>query len=169
MRTALSGLLLILLLFAPSAYAWDSYIMHSRDAYIHSVEDGNVLLVGRRRGENASPDWTVYLYGIGIPAQHQPFAREAHDLLLRLLPKGQKITMDSISMDEEGRMTALVQVRGNSVNHMLLAEGLAWVDRRTCRAFFCRQWLIQEHVARKERRGLWGLNMSTPPWQWGMP
>ncbi|MBD5642093.1 MAG: thermonuclease family protein, partial [Desulfovibrio sp.] len=61
----------------------------------------------------------------------------------------------------------LVQVQDRSVNNRLVSDGLAWVDRSTCKAFFCRRWHIEEHLAQKDRRGIWSLNMSTPPWQWG--
>ena len=55
-------------------------------------------------------------------------------------------------------------VRRGAVNS--LGEVLAWVDRQKCRAVFCRRWLIQEHQAVLDKRGIWGLNIGTPPWQW---
>lgn len=83
------------------------------------------------------------------------------------MPKGAKVSVDSVGEDDQGTVSALVQVAGTSVNYQLLVEGLAWVSRSTCKAMFCRRWYIQEHQAVVDRRGLWGLNMSTPPWQWG--
>ena len=68
---------------------------------------------------------------------------------------------------KDGSIRALVQVRGDSVNYQLVAQGLAWVDRQSCKAIFCRRWYIQEHQAVQERRGIWRLNLGTPPWQWG--
>lgn len=166
------ALLRVLLFFcvfpglADPASAWDSYFLHSRDVYVRSLEEGNVLLVSRWRGSR-QPENRVSFYGIGIPSLRQPFGREARELLLKMLPPGRSVTLESLSGASGDETSALVQVGGASVNHRLLAEGLAWVDRGTCKAMFCRRWLIQEHLARKERRGLWSLNMSTPPWQWG--
>ena len=80
--------------------------------------------------------------------------------------KGDYVPEGLMGEDDKGAVSALVQVAGTSVNYQLLVEGLAWVNRSTCKAMFCRRWYIQEHQAVVDRRGLWGLNMSTPPWQW---
>ena len=157
-------ILLASLCFCNGAHAWD--------AYVARVEDGTTILVSRRPGSGESTV-TLRLYGISAPSRSQPFGREALDFLLRVMPEGAKVSVDSVdSMDSAGEddqltMSALVQVGGASVNYQLVAEGLAWVNRSTCKAMFCRRWYIQEHQAVVARRGLWGLNMSTPPWQWG--
>ena len=151
-------IMLVSLCFCPGACAWDAYVVR--------VEDGNTISVSERPGREQS---TVILrfYGIDAPSLNQPFGREARDFLLRLMPKGTKVSVDSVGEDDHGTVSALVQVAGTSVNYQLLVEGLAWVSRPTCKAMFCRRWYIQEHQAVVGRRGLWGLNMSTPPWQWG--
>ena len=156
----------LLTLWPFQAQAWESYILKSRRAYVASLEDGNILMVSKWRG-TVSPDTAVLFYGIGIPTMHQPFGPQARELLLKLLPRGRQVSLESASVEKDGQLAALVQAGGVSVNHRLLADGLAWVDRGKCRAFFCRRWLIQENVARKERRGIWSINVSTPPWQWG--
>ena len=84
-----------------------------------------------------------------------------------MMPVGTKVGVESVGQLEAGPISALVQVAGDSVNYKLVMAGLAWVDRQKCRAIFCRRWLIQEHQAVVDRRGIWSLNMSTPPWQWG--
>ena len=84
-----------------------------------------------------------------------------------MMPVGTKVGVESVGQLEAGPISALVQVGGDSVNYKLVMAGLAWVDRQKCRAIFCRRWLIQEHQAVVDRRGIWSLNMSTPPWQWG--
>lgn len=162
----LSLLTCLLTLWPLSARAWESYILKSREAYAVSIEEGNILMVSKWRGTDTA-ETAVHFYGIGIPGPHQPFGTQAHELLLELLPKGRQVSLESASMEKDGQISALVQAAGVSVNHRLLADGLAWVDRGKCKAFFCRRWLIQEYVARKERRGIWSINVSTPPWQWG--
>ena len=150
--------LLVFLCFCPGARAWDAYVVR--------VEDGNTISVSERPGGD-QPAVLLRFYGIDAPSQRQPFGCEARDFLLRLMPKGTKVSVDSVDEDDQGAVSALVQVAGASVNYQLLVEGLAWVSRSTCKAIFCRRWYIQEHKAVVNRRGLWGLNMSTPPWQWG--
>ena len=83
------------------------------------------------------------------------------------MPRGTKVTFEPVGRSESGTVSALVQVGGTSVNYQLVVEGLAWVDRQTCKAIFCRRWMIQEHQAVVDKRGIWGLNIGTPPWQWG--
>lgn len=163
---ALITLLALLMFWPQQSQAWESYILKSRKAYVTSIEEGNILMVSKWRG-TATPETAVLFYGIGIPSMHQPFGAQARELLLKLLPKGRQVSLESASMEKDGQLAALVQAGGVSVNHRLLADGLAWVDRGKCKAFFCRRWLIQENVARKERRGIWSINVSTPPWQWG--
>ncbi|MFT4301266.1 MAG: thermonuclease family protein, partial [Desulfovibrio sp.] len=79
---------------------------------------------------------------------------------------GTRVTVEPIGESESGTVSALIQVDGASVNYQLVAEGLAWVNRQSCRAIFCRRWMIQEHQAVVDRRGIWGLKIGTPPWQW---
>ena len=136
------------------------------DAYVVSVEDGNTVTVNTKSGKN-EPEYVLLFYGIEAPTQSQPFGREAMAYLQRMMPVGTKVGVESVGQLEAGPISALVQVSGDSVNYKLVMEGLAWVDRQKCRAIFCRRWLIQEHQAVVDRRGIWSLNMSTPPWQWG--
>ncbi|MDE5880041.1 MAG: thermonuclease family protein [Desulfovibrio sp.] len=130
------------------------------------VEEGNLIAVAGRWGKKTT-DYTISLYGIGIPTEAQPFGREARARLLGLLPPGARVIGSIVGKGEGGVVHALVQVDGRSVNNLLVDEGLAWVDRATCKAMLCRRWHIEEHSAIKERRGIWSLNMSSPPWQWG--
>ncbi len=158
-RAAFSlGLLLLFSFgFCPAVHAWDAYVVR--------VEDGTTISVCEKRGKD-EPVVILRFYGIDAPALTQPYGREARDYLLKLLPKGTKVGVDAVGEDEHGAVEALVQVNEASVTYQLLAEGLAWVNRSTCKAMFCRRWYIQEHQAVVNRRGLWSLNMSTPPWQW---
>jgi len=149
--------------FAAPAAAWDNYIGRNMDVEVASVPDGNVLTVKNDDGKKLS----ISFYGIGIPTKRQPYGAQAHDYLAKTLPPGAKATLTTINEDDEGIISALVQVADESINTRLVASGLAWVDRKTCKALFCRRMHIAENTAREERLGIWGLNMSTPPWQWG--
>lgn len=145
------------------AHAWETYIGHNTTAYVTGLTEGNILQLRDSDGK----EFPARFYGIGIPGKRQPLGSEAHAMLTRLLPVGSKAVLTAINEDEQGIVTALVQINDRSVNNALVSDGLAWVNRTTCKAFFCRRWHIEEHLAQKERRGIWSLNMSTPPWQWG--
>lgn len=135
------------------------------DAYVVRVEDGNTVSVSTKRNSD-EPEMVLLFYGIEAPSLSQPYGPQAQAYLQSVMPKGAKVGVEAVGQSESGPITALVQVGGDSINYKLVMEGLAWVDRQKCRAIFCRRWLIQEHQAVVDRRGVWGLNMSTPPWQW---
>ena len=165
MRLAFLAALLVTFLGGETALAWEAFTPRKTTAYVVQVEEGNLIAVASRWGKK-SPDYTISLYGIGMPTEDQPFGREARARLLGLLPPGARIIV-SIVGEGTGVVYALVQVEGRSVNNILVDEGLAWVDRATCKAMLCRRWHIEEHSAIKDRRGIWSLNMTSPPWQWG--
>lgn len=156
-------LLAFLLAAAAPVRAWETYIGRNMTCRIVNVAAANILTV-RTEGNR---ELSIRFYGIGVPTLRQPFGNEAHALLNEILSPGTKVTLTTVNEDEEGIISALVQVQDRSVNNRLVSEGLAWVDRSTCKAFFCRRWHIEEHLAQKERRGVWSMNYSTPPWQWG--
>ncbi|MDO5484100.1 MAG: thermonuclease family protein [Desulfovibrionaceae bacterium] len=138
-------------------WAWTGYVLQ--------VEDGNTIKVSKQpqgQGEQV----LVRLYGIDAPVLSQPYAREAQYFLHKLLPRDAMINVEETGEEKDGSLTALVQVDGSSVNYQLIVDGLAWVNRTTCKALFCRRWYIQEHRALKQGKGLWGLKLATPPWQW---
>lgn len=160
---ALLGLPFLIFLQATPAFAWETYVGKSMTCRVISVTQGNTLTVKNDSGKELA----LSFYGIGIPTERQPFGNEAHKLLLSILPPGEKCIVTTVNSTDEGLISALVQVQDRSVNNRLVSEGLGWVDRFTCKAFFCRRWHIEEHIAQKERRGVWSINVRTPPWQWG--
>lgn len=156
------GLLFIVLLFPLPASAWETYAGKNMTARVVSVAPGNTITV-----KSGGKELALRFYGIGIPTDRQPFGKEAHALLTSILPPGEKCIITTVNDAGDGLISALVQVQDRSVNNRLVSEGLGWVDRFTCKAFFCRRWHIEEHIAQKDRRGVWSINVSTPPWQWG--
>lgn len=159
-------LFLILILQPNICNAWENYRPITKDVYVQAWEDGNILIVNDKNKSDKN-NFAVRFYGIGIPTLKQPFGSQAKKELAELLPKGSKVIISTIKTDEEGIVSALVQYKDHSVNNRLIELGLAWVDRSTCKAFFCRRWHIQEHIAVKDKRGIWSLKINTPPWQWG--
>lgn len=166
MRLCVLCLFLAELLCGGVAHAWEMYSGRNLVVYMRQIDPGNILIVSEDK-HGDTHNFAIRFYGIGIPTQKQPFGHEAHRQIEELLPPGQKMLITTVNEDPNGIINALVQVDERSVNNRLVEEGLAWVDRYTCKAFFCRRWHIQESLAIRERRGVWSMNISTPPWQWG--
>ena len=136
------------------------------EGYVLTVEDGNTFTIAHTP-EGRQPEAVVRFYGIEAPTLQQPLGPEARVRLAELLPRGTRVAIDPVGEADDGPLVSIVQVGGTSINYQVVVEGLAWVDRKRCRAVFCRRWYIQEHQAVQARRGIWGLNIGTPPWQWG--
>ncbi|MBR4741567.1 MAG: thermonuclease family protein [Desulfovibrio sp.] len=135
-------------------------------AFVVRVEDGGTIAVAKWP-DAEKEDELVRMYGIRTPSLLDPYGQEARKFLLGLLPKGTKIELQTVNQtSEDGLEEVLVQVAGKSLNYSLLYEGLAWVDRATCKSSYCRRWYIVEHNSVESRKGLWSLELETPPWQW---
>ena len=148
---------LSLSLFVSQAAAWDGYVVRVEDSNCIAVADDPDTSKVRAR---------LFFYGIQAPTGKQPMAAQAMAFLKQILPPGTPVTVDEVGEDDNGLTRALIQSGGTSINYLLLQRGLAWVDRRRCRALYCRRWMIQEHYAVTDRAGLWGLDLGMPPWQW---
>ncbi len=144
---------------------WAVSPIFAGEAWVVRVEDGNTISVSSKKNSNEA-DMVLRFYGIDAPSLNQPFGPEALQHLVQIMPRGTKVGFEPVGKSESGTVSALVQIGGTSVNYQLVMEGLAWVDRQTCKAIFCRRWMIQEQQAVVDRRGIWGLNIGTPPWQW---
>lgn len=95
--------LLVIFLFlwlCPDARAWDAYVVR--------VEDGNTVSVSEK-ADRDEPTTILRFYGIDAPSLSQPFGPDARDFLLRLMPKGTKVGVDSVGEDDKGAVSALVQ------------------------------------------------------------
>lgn len=170
MKRIISILLFAFFLFTASSYGdkafgWDNYIAQTLTLYVNRITPANILYASKKP-DSTDNQLAIHFYGIGIPTTKQPFGDEAHAFLLDLLPKNAKIIVTVVGEFEEGILNALVQYKDHSVNNQLVNEGLAWVERSSCKAFFCRRWYIQEHIALKDKRGIWSLNSTRTPWQW---
>lgn len=146
-------------------FVWTVSPVFAGEAWVVRVEDGNTILVSSKRNSTEA-DTVLRFYGIDAPSLNQPFGAEALQHLAQIMPRGTKVSFEPVGKSESGTVSALVQIGGTSINYQLVMEGLAWVDRQTCKAIFCRRWMIQEHQAVVDKRGIWGLNIGTPPWQW---
>mgnify|MGYP002627251819 CR=1 FL=1 len=137
----------------------------AKSVFVLRMED-DILSVSDWPNSN-KVDERIRFYGVRFPSANEPMGKEAKEFLLRFLRKGAKIDIQVVSVNtEDGVGEALIQVDGHSINYALVDQGLAWVDRHECNAPYCRRWHLVEHKAVQDRKGIWGLDLETPPWQW---
>ena len=138
------------------------------DAYVVRVDESCAVIVSND-SKATSEDAAYRFYGIGIPSQRQPFGPEARTYIEKMLPKGTRVSINKLTNPSgtDSLPEALIQVYGKSLNYALISEGLAWVDRQKCKGLYCRRWHIEEHKVIEAGKGIWSVNVSTPPWQWG--
>lgn len=129
-------------------------------AQVTQVIDGDTLEV-MHQGKRVR----VRLWGIDTPEWQQDFSHEARAFTLHRV-QGRRVELLSKAWDKYGRLVAMVQVGGSSLNEELLREGLAWVHIYYCREPICRGWRRLEKEARTARRGLWKNDNPVPPWKW---
>lgn len=147
-------LLAFLLLGASAAPAPGSF-----QARVVSITDGDTFTVLDQRRQIR-----IRLYGVDCPESGQPFHRRATQRTAELI-FGKTVTIEPRSRDRYGRLVASVLLTdGRSLNHLLVAEGLAWHYRQ----FAPRDYTLArlEQSARRARRGLWQDPAPVPPWQW---
>ena len=73
-----------------------------------------------------------------------------------------------IETDGDGRMAAIVglDIPVESLNAMLVREGLAWVYTEYCKLPDCERLKELEQAARAAGHGLWADKEPIPPWEW---
>ena len=110
-----------------AALAWDGYVVRVEDSNCIAVADEPNSKEVRAR---------LFFYGIQAPTGKQPMAAQAMAFLQQVLPPGTPVSVDEAGEDENGLTRALIRSGGTSINYLLLQRGLAWVDRRRCRALY---------------------------------
>ena len=68
-----------------------------------------------------------------------------------------------VTVDRYGRIVGRVYVEGVDVNRELVAQGMAWVDRKYSNDA---ELLELEAEAIRKKRGLWVDPNPIPPWEW---
>ncbi len=122
-----------------------------------TVIDGDTLLVLR----NGQPV-KVRLAGIDAPEKAQAYGEEAKRSLAELVLKRQ-VRVVTRAVDDYGRLVALVEVDGLSVNEEQLRRGMAW---EYSRFHDNKPYLALQREAQRARRGLWAAGDTVEPSKW---
>jgi endonuclease YncB( thermonuclease family) len=124
---------------------------------VTAIADGDTLkvLVGRTQHR-------IRLHGIDAPEKGQEFSNKSRQALADMV-FGKFVQVRVVDKDQYGRLVGVVTVDDKSVNHALVAAGLAWWFRKY--APDDKQLAKAEAEAKKATRGLWADPKPMPPWE----
>lgn len=128
---------------------------------VRQVFDGDTLAV--RTVER--PYIRIRLYGVDAPEHGQPYGEQAKSALKRIVG-GKDVFIKIKNMDQYGRLVGEVFLEKQNVNEELVRNGDVWVYRSFCQEPEKGRWLELEKMARREKKGLWGLSDPEAPWKW---
>ncbi|QDU61082.1 hypothetical protein Pan216_19360 [Planctomycetes bacterium Pan216] len=114
-------------------------------------------------GDQLGDEHDVRLFGIDAPELDQPKGQEAKDLVSEII-LDQEVLLEMIRTNDEHWEALVYSVPGVSVNEIVLASGLAWLDEK--RASEEEAFCVSASVARGAALGIWADADSIPPWQW---
>ena len=148
--------LLCFLLFPLSAFA------QSAPARVIAVADGDTITVLTTTEQQIK----IRLYGIDCPESKQAFGNRARQATSKAVA-GKNVDILPIDEDRYGRTVALVFADGESLNEILVRDGMAWVYTAYCKQeAICEPLKELEKTARAQRNGLWADKAPVPPWEW---
>ncbi len=137
--------------------AWSAVAVSAETftARVIAVLDGDTVIVQERAKKT-----TVRLAGIDAPEKLQEFGLASRDALVALvLNKDVQITTKTV--DDYGRVVALLRAGRVNVNDEQLRRGMAWEYSR----YHADKILVAlQAEAQQARRGLWAGAAPTPPW-----
>ena len=104
----------------------------------------------------------IRLADIDTPERRQPWGKRARQALAGKVFR-KHVRVEASKKDRYGRWIGRVHLGQRDINAEMVEEGHAWVYRRYSRD---PHLLDLEAQARKEKRGLWGLqkDQRMPPW-----
>lgn len=144
-----------LLLSCSTAFAYTGKVI--------SVDEGDRLtLLYKGRKVRLS------LYGLDAPELRQTHGQEARDFLKSFI-KGEVVDVQPIGQMRKSRHTGIVVLGEDNINELMVLNGQAWVDPKTCTEAICATWLKMEEAAKATHKGLWSNPESIPPWDFRKP
>jgi micrococcal nuclease len=125
-------------------------------ARVIAVLDGDTVIVQERAKKT-----TVRLAGIDAPEKLQDFGPASRDALVALV-LNRDVQVTTKTVDDYGRVVALLQAGRVNVNEEQLRRGMAWEYSH----YHADKALIAlQTEAQHARRGLWAGANPLPPWE----
>lgn len=111
---------------------------------------------------------TIRLFGIDAPEKKQKGGIEAHQFLKQEL-NSKIISCELVKKDLYGRSVGICRYVKYSflpfykkeINRVLVEQGHAWAYRA-----YSKEYILDENIAKKLKRGVWQQKNPTPPWQY---
>jgi len=128
-------------------------LVHAEEfnAKVIAVMDGDTIMV-LRNNEKIK----IRLANIDAPEKAQKFGMESRQALVdRVLKK--QVHVNSLAMDNYGRMVAGISIDGRSVNEEQVRSGMAW---EYSHFHSNKHYLALQSEAQQARRGLWAQSAS---------
>ena len=124
-----------------------------------SVTDGDTITIIENLDNGR---FKIRLYGIDAPEKKQDFGQKAKQHLSSLIfNKVVKIKFTEI--DRYGRIVGKIFLNDIEINIEMLKAGLAWHYSRYDQTS---TYINAEKQARTEKRGIWSIKNSIPPWEY---
>ena len=144
----------------PAGQRGDDLLLVAEEVFqttVSEIVDGDSVVV-----QDLGKRVRLRLHGVDAPELSQPFGREAHAFLTKLIT-GKTITVRRRSRSRAGAETiARLEADGADVSAALISSGLAWHCGRFAEN---RDLAIAQQVAKDGKRGLWQDATPTPPWK----
>ena len=143
-----AALLFLLSVAAPRAETFSAHVI--------AVLDGDTIIV-----QQAGKKTTVRLAGIDAPEKLQDFGPASRAALSAMVLR-KDVSVTTKTVDDYGRVVALIQAGRVNVNEEQLRRGMAWEYSH----YHADKALIALQVeAQSARRSLWASANPTPPWE----
>ena len=126
-----------------------------------AVADGDTVTVLDQNNQQHK----IRLAAIDTPERGQPFGQAARDAIGTLC-YNRFVTVRVQESDRYGRLIGWINADGQSINHRLVRDGMAWHYRQYDKSAALDEL---ENEARANRRGLWNDPNPIPPWEWRKP
>lgn len=104
----------------------------------------------------------VRLAEIDAPEKAQAFGTKSRQALAAAVFQ-QIVTVRTNGLDRYGRTIGTLQLNGNNINRMMVAQGMAWAYRKY---LVDHSLLDVEAAARAGHLGLWVDPHAVAPWEW---
>ena len=125
-------------------------------AHVIAVLDGDTVLVSHDKKKT-----TIRLAGIDAPEKLQEFGPASRDALTALVLR-KDVRVITRTVDDYGRVVALLEVGRVNVNEEQLRRGMAW---EYSQYHADKALMALQAEAQRARRGLWAGASPVPPWE----
>ena len=149
MKISFFFLCIIFVSSLPQVFAQEQF-----SALVTKIIDGDSLVV-----KSGKEFIEIRLYGIDCPEWDEYYSVEARSHTSSLIYR-KTVTVIPQYYDSYGRLVAFLFRDGLDINGSVVSSGSGWVYKKYCRKKICKNWLIEEELAKKKGRGLWKIMLA---------